>query len=147
MVLLWCGMLQMSVYKFIYGYIMFSKVASYGLNPTKTIFSYPRQILELYFLTFIFHNTILKAWTPIQSSIVWLGRTREKKSRRRGWKKRRGYQRMFFCYLSRMTYIWSKFLDYQQCCALLVVPQQLREDSLKMFLYDECVHIVLPHEY
>ena len=39
-----------------------------------------------------------------------------------------------------MTYIWSKFLDYQECCALLVVPQQLLEDSSKMFLYDEHTH-------
>ena len=39
--------------------------------------------------------------------------------------------------LSDMTYIWSKFSDYQQCCASLVLPQQLREDSLQMFLQDE----------
>ena len=47
----------------------------------KTNSSYPRQIQELYFLTFIFHNTILKAWTVIQSLIVWLGR---RSSKRRG---------------------------------------------------------------
>ena len=43
-----------------------------------------------------------------------------------------------------MTYIWFKFLDNQQCCALLAVPQQLREDSSKMFLYDECKHSSYP---
>ena len=44
---------------------MFSKVASYGLYRRKTNSSFLRQILELNFLTFIFHYTILKAWTPI----------------------------------------------------------------------------------
>ena len=38
----------------------------------------------------------------------------------------------------------SKFLDYQQCCALLVVLQQLREDSSKMFPYDEYTHSSYP---
>ena len=49
----------------------------------------------------------------------------------------------FLLFIAHDLYL-SKFLDYQQYCALLVVPQQLREDSSKMFPYDEYTHSSYP---
>ena len=40
-----------------------------------------------------------------------------------------------------MTYIWYKFLDYQNCCALLVGLQHLQEENQKCFCLTN-MHIV-----